>query len=343
MPPRLVVASTSALVPLVPHSDQVVLYGPKALQRVRPRVLPPFISELGQSSDEELEVIGDAERDERCPLCRQLLPSNGLPAHDTPPLHPGRRRIPLGSAVKESSYFIMLSRASTPQPTRSTTPVENCSTPLDRSSLNTGYFATYFKVLEKLGQGGNGAVHLVRHTLNGEALGLYAVKRIAVGDSKKHLLKILREVHLLESLSHRNVITYQHAWMEEESSQHNAFAPPVPTLFVLMQYANGGNLQSFINERGPLRTDQEAGLSRAERVRLFRHRRELSAVHLLRLDEILDLFEDVCSGLAFLHARGILHLDLKSENVLLNWEEEGDLLYVPLPLCVPRRLNTDNV
>lgn len=93
-----------------------------------------------------------------------------------------------------------------------------------------------------------------------------------------------------------------------------------------MEYANGGSLDAFIDARrggASLETD-DAALS--SRQRKERHRlRKLGAVHLLRLDEILTLFEDITTGLAFLHARNILHLDLKAENVLLHWEED-DLL-----------------
>jgi serine/threonine protein kinase len=62
-------------------------------------------------------------------------------------------------------------------------------------------------------------------------LGRFAVKKIAVGQSSSYLLKILREVHLLETLRHPNIITYHHAWLE--SSQFSSFGPKIPTL----QYA----------------------------------------------------------------------------------------------------------
>jgi serine/threonine protein kinase len=93
-----------------------------------------------------------------------------------------------------------------------------------------------------------------------------------------------------------------------------------------MEYANGGSLDAFIDARRGGSALNEDDSTASTRQRKERHRlRKLGAVHLLRLDEILTLFEDITTGLGFLHARNILHLDLKAENVLLHWEED-DLL-----------------
>jgi len=44
-------------------------------------------------------------------------------------------------------------------------------------------------------------------------------------------------------------------------------------------------------------------------------------VHLLSAQDVKSLFKDVVEGLAFLHEKSILHLDLKPGNVLLTWDE----------------------
>lgn len=141
---------------------------------------------------------------------------------------------------------------------------------------------------------------------------------VPVGDSTPSLLSILREVHLLESVSHRNIIAYHHAWLETCLVSRSAFAPPVPTLHVLMEFADGGSLQGFVEARRGADLDGGASAAgedkdrRRERLRRARTKEGRErAVHLLKVEDVVSLFEGIVSGLAFLHGRNILHLDLK--------------------------------
>ncbi|TFY69824.1 hypothetical protein EVJ58_g180 [Rhodofomes roseus] len=238
-------------------------------------------------------------------------------------------------------------------------------------NMAEGYFKAFFKEECRLGMGANGSVFLCQHMLDGNSLGHFAVKKIAVGQSHSYLLNILREVRLLERLHHPNIITYHHAWLE--TCQFSSFGPQVPTLHVLMQWAEGGSLDDFIDARlgrsatnlphaatmsassspsaspAPEAPPSPNPNSRSARIKAFRAlqrasptererlKRELGlaadglagtkgpanwkAVHLLSAEEVKSLFGDVVSGLAFLHEKSILHLDLKPGNVLLTWDE----------------------
>ncbi|KAI9142669.1 kinase-like domain-containing protein [Paraphysoderma sedebokerense] len=116
---------------------------------------------------------------------------------------------------------------------------------LSNRSFNQGYYSRFFVELNKLGRGQRGSVFLCRHVLDSIFLGEYAIKKVAVGDNHEWLEKMLSEVHLLEKLRHPNIINYKHAWLENH--QLSPFGPPVPCLFILMELANGGNLQEYIN------------------------------------------------------------------------------------------------
>lgn len=96
----------------------------------------------------------------------------------------------------------------------------------------------FFKEERQLGRGQRGGVFLCQHVLHGNELSQYAVKKISVGASAKSLLATLKEVKYLESLRHANIISYHHSWLEMYA--HSRLGPVVPTLFLLLEFANGG-------------------------------------------------------------------------------------------------------
>jgi serine/threonine protein kinase len=194
-----------------------------------------------------------------------------------------------------------------------------------------GYYKRFFREEKRLGMGAEGSVYLATHIISGNILGrssllwllttgTYAVKKIAVGTSKEYLVKMLREVRLLETLRHPNIIPYYHSWMDE--THFSSFGPPTMALHVLMMYASAGNLDDFLLSRSHTTSTQapvSAGdlaateaidlLPKAERIKAFKQRRktgmgspkvENRGVLLLSVEEILHLFTDIVEGLAFL-------------------------------------------
>lgn len=45
-----------------------------------------------------------------------------------------------------------------------------------------------------------------QHVLDGQDLGTYAIKKVAVGSSHDYLVKVLKEVKLLQGLRHENIV-----------------------------------------------------------------------------------------------------------------------------------------
>ncbi|KAG7446714.1 kinase-like protein [Guyanagaster necrorhizus] len=330
---------TAALVPPDPTwqaifhaSNQVVLYNPTS-----------HALAIRQSSQ--------ARPRSGCPYCKRPLPPESQDEPD-PEFH-----------SRASNYFHLLSivndtwsRPSTPPPMEA----DDGASGFSAEALANGYFKAFFTEESKLGMGANGSVYLCQHVLDGNPLGHFAVKKVAVGQSHSYLLNILREVRLLERLHHPNIITYHHSWLE--SAQFSSFGPRVPTLHILMQWAEGGRwayLDDFIDERlgretrhihinpnGALNGNGATSNinSRSARIRAYRAFQHASpeekeqlrqhmngqarqgtqtwtAVHLLSPEEVKSIFTDVVEGLSFLHDKSILHLDLKPGNVLLTWDE----------------------
>ncbi|KAJ1929658.1 putative serine/threonine-protein kinase iks1 [Tieghemiomyces parasiticus] len=127
---------------------------------------------------------------------------------------------------------------------RGTPPPVPRVTHLSPGIYNQGYYANFFIEEKKLGKGLRGSVYLCQHVLDNIPLGQYAVKKVAVGDDKAWLKRMLREVKLLETLRHPNIVDYKHSWVELQ--QLTRFGPKVPCLFILMDCANGGNLEEYV-------------------------------------------------------------------------------------------------
>ena len=177
---------------------------------------------------------------------------------------------------------------------------------LPSDCLNSGYYAKFFQSVRRIGTGAYGSVYECRHVMDGVVLGCYAVKVCAVGENRQWLRRVLREVEILRSLQHPNVVRYMHSWLEP--FQCSPFSPRVPSLFILMNLANGGNLHSRL----------ALDLPRGER-------------GLLREDAIAQDMLDITQGLQYLHNMGIIHRDLKPENILvdipqgLGCDDESDI------------------
>lgn len=217
---------------------------------------------------------------------------------------------------------------------------------LSQNSFNQGYYNKFFKEVKKIGKGAKGNVFLCQHVLEDIELGRYAIKKVAIGNNHSWLARMLKEVHMLERLRHPNIIDYKHAWLENH--QPNLFAPVVPCLFILMECANGGNLEEFINKRtsqGNLKSPDFERMTPKDRALFLRQqnarKRERSTrndlnntqtSNYLSLREILSLFLDICHGLAHLHRYDIVHRDIKPPNLLLSIKDINDTKEIPTVL-----------
>ena len=166
-------------------------------------------------------------------------------------------------------------------------------------------------------------------------IGQFACKRVPVGDDHAWLekgteflssldttltWKVLIEVQLLQGLSHPNLVSYRHVWLEDVKL--NRFSPSVPCAFILQQYCNSGDLLHYIVGDGPVVASTKEQLKEQMRRRskgqaerpgdLRPSQRKLS------FEEIYSFFKDITSGLAHLHASNYIHRDLKPSNCLLH-------------------------
>ncbi|KAF5023728.1 hypothetical protein F66182_4202 [Fusarium sp. NRRL 66182] len=190
-----------------------------------------------------------------------------------------------------------------------------------RDAFSPNYFNTFFVEERVLGKGGKGVVLLVRHEIDGCPLGQFACKRVPVGDDHAWLEKVLIEVELLAKLSHPNLVSYRHVWLED--IRLTRFGPSVVCAFILQQYCNGGDLHQYILGGAPREATKEelkAQMRRRSKGQLETPMDLFNGNRKLPFDEIYSLFRDIASGVAYLHAANYIHRDLKPSNCLLHHE-----------------------
>ncbi|KAK2761299.1 putative serine/threonine-protein kinase iks1 [Arachnomyces sp. PD_36] len=206
----------------------------------------------------------------------------------------------------------------TPPPSSGYAESASAAQGISAASFSQGYFQKFFVEEGELGKGGKGVVLLVKHVLDGVSLGHYACKRVPVGDDHEWLEKVLIEVQLLQHLSHQNLVSYRHVWLEDAKLSN--FGPSVPCAFILQQYCNRGDLQNYIYGSAQSSTTAEQLKDRMRRRSKGQPEPpvNIEGPRTLQFDEIYSFFKDITSGLYFLHANGYIHRDLKPNNCLLH-------------------------
>lgn len=210
-----------------------------------------------------------------------------------------------------TTEFVGSSPASPPSPTG-----------ISSAAFTPNYFKRFFVEEGELGRGGKGVVLLVKHVLDGVSLGHFACKRVPVGDDHEWLKKVLVEVQLLQRLSHQNLVSYRHVWLEDY--QLTKFGPSVPCAFILQQYCNAGDLHRYVcPPRASTTVEQLKDQVRRHSKGQLEPPRDLHMSRRLSFDEIYSFFTDITSGLNHLHTNGFIHRDLKPSNCLLHDNGKG--------------------
>lgn len=127
-----------------------------------------------------------------------------------------------------------------------------------------------------LGQGTFGKVRLGTHLITGEKVAIKILEKDKIKD-ESDVQRVTREIHILKIVRHPNVIQLYE--IIETSRQ----------LFLIMEYASGGELFEYIVKRKRLQEDQAA-----------------------------KFFQQIISGVEYIHKNRICHRDLKPENLLLD-------------------------
>ena len=144
-----------------------------------------------------------------------------------------------------------------------------------------------FTMLRKIGQGGLGSVWLARDE---DLKRTVAVKELLTekADSPKHLQRFQREAMITGLLEHPNVVPLYMFGVNSESGKP----------FYAMRFLGKQTLDDAIE--------------------IHHVRRAAGQTESIDLHRLLNVFLDVCQAIAYAHSRGVIHRDLKPDNVALD-------------------------
>lgn len=142
-----------------------------------------------------------------------------------------------------------------------------------------GQTISQYRILNKLGEGGMGAVYLAEHTLLGRLAAIKFLKDANTSaPDKQHLrARFLREAHALSTFSHPHIASvYDYGEMQDGNP------------YIIMEWVDGQTLGDLLRKGK------------------------------LSLSQSLKIIEHVAEALAEAHRHNIIHRDIKPSNIVLN-------------------------
>lgn len=141
--------------------------------------------------------------------------------------------------------------------------------------------ADRYRLTNEIGRGGFGVVFKALQ----EGINRNVAVKMLLPHAMSHdgvVERFKREAHLAGSLTHPNTVKIH------DSGIHAPISEIKPLPFIVMEYLEGETLQSYL------------------------HRRKR-----LRLDDTMDILQQILGSLSEAHRKGIVHRDLKPENIFL--------------------------
>ncbi|HXJ63238.1 MAG TPA: protein kinase [Actinomycetota bacterium] len=145
-----------------------------------------------------------------------------------------------------------------------------------------------FTVISRIGRGGMGVVYLAEQARLGRRVALKLLSPEAGSDEDLRRRFVQRESRLAATLEHPNVVPVYDAGEE-----------PDGTLWLAMRFVDGDDLGRMLQREGPL-----------------------------DLDRTLDLLGQVASALDAAHRKGLIHRDVKPQNILVEGRPPTEHAYL---------------
>ncbi|MBI3649740.1 MAG: serine/threonine protein kinase [Acidobacteria bacterium] len=143
-----------------------------------------------------------------------------------------------------------------------------------------------YRILRLLGKGGMGEVYLAEQLRVGRRLIALKVLNHSLATSPEIAKRFENEASSAGRINHRNVVTVYESRITDDGQ-----------IYVAMEFVEGKSLNEVLKEQEQL-----------------------------PLDKVIAITRQICSGLAAAHQHGIVHRDIKPDNIMLTEEEGGAVI-----------------
>ena len=167
-----------------------------------------------------------------------------------------------------------------------------------------------FDVEKEIARGGMGAVILARDKAIQRELAV-KVMRPQIADSEEHRLRFLEEAQVTGQLEHPNIVPIHELGKDADGNLYFTMKlVKGKSLGETLKAQRSSALQSGESGRG---SGLQAGVRSAE----AQDHAGLESSATMSLSDLLGIFLKVCDGIAFAHSRGVIHRDLKPDNIMV--------------------------
>ncbi len=139
-----------------------------------------------------------------------------------------------------------------------------------------------YRLIERVGSGGMAAVYRAQDTILGRTVAVKVLHPGLTGD-ETFLAKFRQEAQAVANLAHPNIVTVHD--IGQDGDRH----------YIVMEFVEGFTLKQIIRNQPP---NMPMSIERA-----------------------LDLAIQICAGLGYAHRAGLVHCDVKPQNVLVTRDE----------------------
>jgi serine/threonine protein kinase len=157
-----------------------------------------------------------------------------------------------------------------------------------------------YRILRLLGKGGMGDVYLAEQLRVGRRLVALKVLNSSSAARPEMAKRFENEASSGGRINHRNVVTVYESRITDDGQ-----------MYVAMEFVEGKSLTEYLKEKGPL-----------------------------PLDQVIEITKQICAGLSAAHKLGIIHRDIKPDNIMLT-EADGEPVVKVLDFGIARLSETD--